>query len=201
MSNAAASLPDAIRAYADRSHQDRLELLGGTADRMESALRDRPTANPAQRPPEGWAPVEVVCHLRDIEDLAMFRFRMILQMDEPKVPAAFLPTDRDAWGLIEDGAALVDPVRWADERQYLRNDVDLALQAFRQRRTDTLAFVAALRPGQLDRRGIHPAFGPLTMDAWLAVLAWHDDNHVAQLQAALDAQAANAQVPQVTQAG
>jgi hypothetical protein len=174
-----------MRPYAERSGAELRELLGGTPDRVVAALRDHAPGDPAARLSDGWAPVEVVCHLRDIDDLAVLRFRMILQMDEPKLPAAFMPDDRDGWGLIEAGAALIDPARWAEERQYLRNDVAQALDAFRRRRQETLAFVAALRPGQLDRRGIHPAYGSLTMAEWLAVLGWHDDNHVAQLAAAL----------------
>jgi hypothetical protein len=34
-------------------------------------------------------------------------------------------------GLLEDGATLLDPSRWAEERQYLRNDPFAALSAFR----------------------------------------------------------------------
>jgi hypothetical protein len=177
-----------MRPYSERSHAELLGLLGETPGRVEATLRDHAAVAPHTRPSEGWAPVEVVCHLRDIEDLAVLRFRMILQMDEPKVPAAFVPDDRDGWGLIEAGAALIDPARWAEERQYLRNDLQQAIEAFRRRRQETLAFVAALRPGQLDRRGIHPAYGSLTLAEWLAVLGWHDDNHVAQLAAALVAE-------------
>jgi hypothetical protein len=176
-----------MRPYAERSYDALLNLLGGTPDRVGASLRDRTPADVTSRPSDGWAPVEVVCHLRDIDDLALLRFRMILQMDEPRVPAAFRPEDHEAWGLIEAGATLIDPAQWAEDRQYLRNDANAALEAFRQRRQGVLAFLAALRPGQLDRRGIHPAYGTLTMFEWLAILAWHDDNHVAQLDMALGA--------------
>ena len=35
--------------------------------------------------PKNWSPTEIVCHLRDIEEICMMRFRTMLAMDDPKV--------------------------------------------------------------------------------------------------------------------
>src|SRR5207247_1516326 len=84
------------------------------------------------RRPDGknWAAKEVVCHLRDIEEMFMGRFGLILAMDDPKL--AFDPTMPD---------------RWAEERQYLRNDGEHALRASRKRRDEPLPDVRGLLLG------------------------------------------------------
>lgn len=131
--------------WATQPLDNRIERLARTPDEIHSLIRARSDAELSHRPDsKNWAVKEIVCHLRDIEELAMLRHRMMLAMDEPKVPAAFLPADRPGWGLIEDEATLVDPDRWADERQYLRSDPALALAAFRRRREETLAFLGRL---------------------------------------------------------
>src|SRR5262249_47928853 len=71
--------------------------------------------------------------------------------------------------------------RMAEERQYLRNDAEEALVAFRRRRAETLDLFARLAPRQWEKSGIHPVRGRFTIDAILSVMAWHDDNHLAQL--------------------
>lgn len=77
------------------------------------------------------------------------------------------------------------PERWAEDRQYLRNDVGEALTAFRRRREETLAHLATLSPEQWRRGGIHPRRGRLTPADLVSDLARHDDNHLDQLRRAL----------------
>lgn len=173
--------------WATQPLDNRIERLARTPDEIHSLIRARSDAELSHRPDsKNWAVKEIVCHLRDIEELAMLRHRMMLAMDEPKVPAAFLPADRPGWSLIEDEATLVDPDRWADERQYLRSDPALALAAFRRRREETLAFLGRLDASQWSRVGVHPTFGRLAFGDWVTLLAAHDDNHIAQLVRALD---------------
>jgi hypothetical protein len=81
------------------------------------------------------------------------------------------------------------PDRWAQDRQYLRNDAGEALAAFRQRRADTLALLKGLTTEQWARGGIHHTRGRMTIGDWLTLMAWHDDNHLDQLQRALRGQA------------
>lgn len=172
--------------WAAQPLDKRLEHLRQTLDDVERLIKNRTDTELSHRPDtKNWAAKEVVCHLRDIEELAIFRYRMMLWTDEPKVPAAFLPSDRQTWGLLEDGATLVDPDRWAEERQYLRNDTRLPLAAFRRRRGDTLAFLSRLDSSQWLRGSMHPTLGRFTFGDWVSLLAAHDDNHVAQLERAL----------------
>jgi hypothetical protein len=79
-----------------------------------------------------------------------------------------------------------EPDRWAEDRQYLRNDAGEALAAFRRRRAESLAFLRHLRPADWDRRGVHPTRGRLTMRDFVGLMAGHDDDHLDQLTRALD---------------
>jgi hypothetical protein len=79
----------------------------------------------------------------------------------------------------------MDPERWRVERQYARNAVGEALAAFRRRRGEALALLAALTPEQWQRGSIHPERGRVTFEEWTAGIASHDDNHLAQVRRAL----------------
>ena len=65
-------------------------------------------------------------------------------MDEPTFPAAGLGAR--ALNLTPDGQPAA-PARWAEDRQYLRNDAAEALATFRMRREDTLAHLRSLTSG------------------------------------------------------
>lgn len=176
--------------YLKQPLERRLERLERTADELATAIRNRSNADLSRRPDgKNWSATEIVCHLRDIEELCMMRFRTMLAMDEPKVlVAGAMPKDPAEWGIT--GSELpVDPNRWAEERQYLSNDVTLALDAFRRRRQESLGFLGRLTPGQWQRGSVHPTLGRMTFADWTALLAAHDDNHLSQLQRALEGHA------------
>jgi len=82
-----------------------------------------------------------------------------------------------------------NPDRWAEERQYLANNASVALAAFRQRRQDMLAAFGAIAKDQWDKGGLHPVLGLVTLDMFLSVMAFHDDNHLDQLARALEGRA------------
>jgi hypothetical protein len=164
-----------------------LRRLATTPDQLGAALAGRPDSVLTRRPePRSWAPTEIVCHLRDVEELFLVRFQTILAAADPKILAfAASPEDLAAWGIGGAVGHPLDPDRWAEERQYLRNDAGVALAAFHRRRGETLALLRGLSSAQWERGGIHPARGRLPMTAWVASLAAHDDNHLDQLLRAL----------------
>jgi len=162
-----------MEEYAKLPAADRMKRLTRTADELAAAVRGRDDAILSRRPDgKNWAAKEVVCHLRDIEEMFMGRFGLILAMDDPKL--AFDPTMPD---------------RWAEERQYLRNDGEHALGAFRKRRDESLALLRTLTPEQWKRAGVHATRGPLTINDFVTLMAWHDDNHLDQLRRALEGKA------------
>ena len=141
--------------------RQRLERMARMADDIAVAIGGRSDAELSRRPEAtSWAAKEVVCHLRDIEELVITRFHTMLAMDTPKVLVVGAPpSDPAEWGIGGEIPMPVDADRWAEERQYLRNDAAVALAAFRRRRSEVLAFLRALRPVQWERASIHPTHG------------------------------------------
>jgi hypothetical protein len=172
--------------YLARSLADRLARLERTPDQLATAIAGRGDAGLAQRASDGWSPKEVICHLRDIEELTILRFHTMLVMDDPKVfVVGAPPSDPAAWGIGGPVPFPLDPERWAEDRQYLANDTGRALDAFRRRRREVLAFLDSLTPQQWLRGSIHPERGRVTFAEWTAGIAAHDDAHLDQLQRAL----------------
>ncbi len=177
--------------YLKQPLEQRLDRVARTPGELATLLRDRGDAVLSRRPDgKNWAPVEIVCHLRDIEELFMVRFQTMLAMNEPKfLVLGTLPPNPAEWGIGGPVRPAIDPDRWAEERQYLRNDTGAALAAFRGRREESLAFLRRLTPEQWQRGSIHATLGRATYGDWVALMAAHDDNHVAQLQRALEGRA------------
>lgn len=173
--------------YAQQPVAHCLTRMRRTADEIASAIRGRSDASLSRRPASAsWAAKEVVCHLRDIEELFMLRFRTMLALDEPTfLVLGEMPPDRAAWGLVEGDALPLDPDRWADERQYLRHDTEVALAALRRRREETLALLGRLTPDDWRRGSVHVTLGRMTFADWVALIAAHDDKHLDQLRRAL----------------
>ena len=157
-----------IEEYAVLPRPARIERLSRTADQLRAAIA---TGAPslARRPAaDAWAPVEIVCHLRDTEEWFLTRCRWAIAIDEPRFPRN-------------------NPDRWAVERQYLRNDAALAVEAFGRWRAESLAFFAGLADADWARGGVHlDSRGRRTIEEFLTLMAWHDDNHLDQLARALD---------------
>ena len=160
-----------MEEYAKQPRAQRLKRLERTADELAAAIRGQGEAALSKRPDgKNWAATEVVCHLRDAEELFMMRFETIMAADEPKLIG-------------------LDPDRWAQERQYLKNDAREAVAAFRKRREESLAFFRKLEPDQWQRGGTHPVRGRFSLDDFATLMAWHDDNHLDQLKRALEGRA------------
>ena len=176
--------------YAGLPRDERLGRLARTPDDLATAIASRADADLARRPdPRNWSAVEIICHLRDIEEICMMRFRTMLAMDDPKVlVVGARPSNPEEWGIIGDELP-VDPGRWADERQYARCDPGAALTAFRRRRGESLDLFDRLSPDQWSRGCLHPTLGRVTFTDWTALMPGHDDNHLDQLTRALSGRA------------
>jgi len=164
-----------------------LARLAATLDHLAAAVCDHDDGLLACRPnARNWSATEIVCHLRDVEELFLTRFMTMLAMDDPKILAFnAAPADLAAWGIGGAVGHPLDPDRWADERQYRRNDPREALAAFARHRGETLVLLGSLGPGEWQRGGLHPTRGRITVADYAAALAAHDANHLAQLHRAL----------------
>ena len=144
----------------------RLELARFPAV-LDALLKDLDAAAWRARPALAeWAPVEIVCHLRDeeVEDFGA-RIRVILDGGTRFAP--------------------IDPERWATERRYLDDDGPRALTVFRERRAASLATLVAITPARLAAAVAHPRTGELSGLDLLAAWVEHDRLHLAQLGATL----------------
>ena len=157
-----------ISAWGRRSRAVRIARLAATGEELAALVRGVETATLARRPAaDAWAAVEVVCHLRDLEESFHDRLALIVATDEPRFPTTH-------------------PGRWAIERQYLRHDAGAAAAAFGVRRTETLRVLEALPSAGWERAGYQvDSRGCRTIDDFVTVMAWHDENHLAQLVRAL----------------
>ena len=162
-----------LEEVAKQPLEQRLGRMSRTADDLAAAIRSQSEAALVRRPDaKNWAANEVICHLRDIEEVYFVRFHAILANDDPKLYAN--PSAAD---------------RFAEDRQYLRNDAGQALTAFRRRREESLALLRSLTPEQWQRACLHPTGGRRTIESFVTMLAWHDDNHLDQLHRALEGKA------------
>jgi hypothetical protein len=161
-----------MEEYAQQTRDQRLQRLTRTADELSAAIKGQAESVLARRPDtKNWAGKEIICHLRDTEEAFNSRFELIVAMD----------TDPKLVGSSAD--------RMAEERQYLRNDAVEAIGAFRRRREENIDYLRKLTPAQWDKGGTHPVRGRMTIDTFLTLMAWHDDNHLDQLKRALDGKA------------
>ncbi len=140
-----------------------IDALRLTPELLALAVRDL-TPEQAKTPPaEGeWSVVEVICHLRDVEEIAYHRFRALRDVENATVAGA----DADAM---------------ARERNYIADDLHKALSAFTQTHALHVAELTALQPDQWQRTGTHQSNGPISILNHSLHSAWHDTNHLAQI--------------------
>jgi len=114
-----------------------------------------------------WAPVEIVCHLRDVEtEVNLPRVRTILSDLDPHLSS-------------------FDTDRWAEERDYICQSGPNALSVFIEERQETISILEQIDPEDWSRPARHSLFGPTTLIEVMNIAAEHDVLHLAQLRSAL----------------
>ena len=156
--------------YAKQPIVARLARCERTPDELAAAVRGQSEAVLSKRPDgKNWAAKEVACHLRDTEELFHHALTAIATRDGVKLP-------------------IPDADKIAAERDYLKEDAAAAVEEFRRRRAESLRAARGLGAEQWKRSGILGT-NPMTLDALVALWAWHDDNHLDQLKRALQGKA------------
>jgi hypothetical protein len=150
--------------------RDLVDALAAGPDALDGLLVgvDDDLARRAKGGDEGWSVVEVVCHLRDVEERAVERVQAMRDQDEPLLAAY----DQDAWAI---------------ERDYAGADLRGAAAAFGRHRADHVATLRALSAAGWARTGRHAEQGPVTVENHTIHLATHDVQHLAQVARALRA--------------
>jgi uncharacterized damage-inducible protein DinB len=113
--------------------------------------------------PGAWTPYEVVGHMTFVEESDWIdRTRVILEHGPSRV---FEPIDREAGFERFKGVGLPELLaRFAEVRK-----------------ANLLSLEDLVLPESLDKRGVHPDFGEVTLDQLLATWVVHDLNHIGQI--------------------
>ena len=141
--------------------QDTVSLLSRTPGVLDSLLRGLPDLWISSHEGEGtWTVRDVIAHLIHGErNNWMPRVKWILEVGEGK---PFIPFERDS---------------------FRKDPVEVLLTEFGVARAESLEQLRALNltSSQLDLRGTHPVFGPVTLSQQLATWATHDLTHLHQI--------------------
>ena len=142
-----------------------LEILSATPAVLEKQLSGLSTEWLMQNEGEGtWTPAEIVCHLIHCEeDDWVSRMKLILSN-----------TDNKTFSPIE---------RTKGFEQSKTNTISELLDRFRFLREKSIAYLISLEltDTELNKMGIHPVFGEVTLKQLLATWTVHDLSHIAQI--------------------
>ena len=145
------------------------KVLSTTAGTLRSLIAGAPDAAlDFREAPGAWTPLQVLCHVTDGEVTDwMPRLDLILSSGEAR---PFTPFDREAGFTVYAG--------WNAEQ---------VLEEFDRLRTANLARLDAfnLQASDVQRTGVHPALGVVTVAQLLACWATHDLAHTAQISRSL----------------
>ena len=128
-------------------------ILHGVTGERARALRDGP---------DGWSIIEIVCHLRDFDEIFYQRARMMQAQEQPQLPAY----DHEAMAI---------------ERAYQQEDLATAYGALQASRARFIAFLVGLSPEQWERDGAHPERDSFTMTDAAMQVGLHDLDHLEQI--------------------
>ncbi len=145
--------------------EETISLLARAPKTLDALLRDLPDAWTLGNEGEGtWSPAGVVGHLIHCERTDwMPRARRVLEFGETR---AFEPFDRRG-----------------HERETAGKPLGTLLDEFARLRAENLGQLRALSlsPEDLQKRGLHPSLGAVTLSQLLATWAAHDLTHLHQI--------------------
>lgn len=144
--------------------QDIINALQATPDILTALLigvtQDEALA--AKDGTEGWSIVDILCHLRDSEEIFTQRIKRMRYENNPNIAA-------------------YDQEKLAVERNYKAEDIHAALFTFIRFRQRNIAIIENLDPEGWARSGNHPEFGRITIFTYTQHKVSHDAVHCAQI--------------------
>jgi hypothetical protein len=145
-------------------HRELIEALRSTPETLKGLLNQvtLEQARSAKGGDENWSVMEVICHLRDAEEISVQRVQAMRDQDRPKI-------------------ASYDQEALARERNYREADPYAALEAFTTFRELHLTVLSALSPEAWERSGEFEASGQVTISAHTVHKLYHDSIHCAQI--------------------
>ena len=111
----------------------------------------------------GWAPREILAHLRASDDILTSRIQMLLTRDNPPIYA-------------------FDERRWAELAGYASHNFHTSLTLFTLRRDEIIKILEQLPAEAWERIGTHELNGPFSLTSLLEKIARHEEEHCIQLE-------------------
>ena len=112
--------------------------------------------------PGGWTVRQTVHHVADSHANSLIRFKLALTEDEPPT---IRPYYEDRWAELGDS----------------KLPVDVSTKMIEGIHTRWGTLLDAMSPADYERKFIHPETGEWTLDAALALYAWHSLHHTAHI--------------------
>jgi hypothetical protein len=151
----------------EQERKRHLDTLRGTPAALKAALKGIPRAELLWTPAPGkWSILEIVCHLRDMEqDAYLARYRRILEEETPHLPDA----DGDVYSL---------------ENDYRSQKLSEVVRDWTRLRREVLRLLSKVKREEWERAGIHETAGRLTMADFVRRHAiGNDEAHLGQIAA------------------
>ena len=111
---------------------------------------------------DGWTVLEVMSHLRDVEEQLLKRLECALENSDKTFP-------------------VFKPEELAISESYNEGSLDSVMIAFKENRKILFTAYQAIKPEQWDYTGLHSSRGTTSVADLLLQTAWHDAKHVRQL--------------------
>jgi hypothetical protein len=153
----ATTVSDFVRGRMIRGLRQKQTILAGLLHGLGQDDARRATDGP-----DGWSVVEVVCHLRDLEEVYLARLEQMLAGGTPTF-ARFAPNEV------------------AREHEYATQDLRAAHADFREERRRFVARLEALAPAGWAASGVHPVYGEQTVERLAFQVLTHDLDHLDQI--------------------
>ncbi|MGB1285671.1 MAG: DinB family protein [Aggregatilineales bacterium] len=155
--------------FHDKVRRTHVRLMRLSLETLEHILKNttQEQATTLRDGLEGWTILEVVCHLRDFDGFFYDRAVMMVEQDNPQLPA-------------HDHEAL------AIERDYNSQNLAYAFDELKQSRERFREFFKNLTAEQWERAGIHPEKGHFTITDAAIQVGMHDVTHLEQITRILE---------------
>jgi hypothetical protein len=139
-----------------QTHDTLRHVLANVSQEIATTLRD------AHDGDKGWTVLEVLCHLRDYDNIFRMRAERIRCREYPELP-------------------FYDHLELAQEKHY--NDQVLAsvIEEFSNSRRQTIDFFEQLSDNHWQRAGVHPERGHFTLVDAALQIGLHDTIHIEQI--------------------
>ena len=148
-----------------KTRWDILEKLQETPKAAAASFREASDNVVRRKPtPEQWSMLEILCHLRDVEQLFVERYGKIANHDRPQL-------------------RLINQDELATKLHYNEDDPAVALREFQAFRAETVTLLSALAQQSWERVGLHPKRGEWSIAANAVMHVAHDAKHLARLRA------------------